>query len=75
MKKLSDMQTNERGKIADINGDSRIVSRITSIGLTPGRKVPIVKNDKRRPLLVYSRDTMIAHNRNEWDWIEVKETV
>ena len=75
MKKLSDMQANESGQITAINGDSRFVSRITSIGLTPGCKVTVVKNDKRRPLLVYSRDTMIALNRNECDWIDVKETV
>ena len=75
MKKLIDMQANESGQITAINGDSRFVSRITSIGLTPGCKVTVVKNDKHRPLLVYSRDTMIALNRNECDWIDVKETI
>ena len=73
MKKLIDMQANESGQITAINGDSRFVSRITSIGLTPGCKVTVVKNDKRRPLLVYSRDTMIALNRKECEGIEVKE--
>lgn len=73
MKKLIDLQTNESGKIAAINGDSRFVSRITSIGLTPGCKVTVVKNDKHRPLLVYSRDTMIALNRSECDSIEINE--
>ena len=73
MKKLIELQTNESGKIAAINGDSRFVSRITSIGLTPGCKVTVVKNDKHRPLLVYSRDTMIALNRNECDSIEINE--
>ena len=73
MKKLIDLQTNESGKIAAINGDSRFASRITSIGLTPGCKVTVVKNDKHRPLLVYSRDTMIALNRNECDSIEINE--
>ena len=73
MKKLIDLQTNESGKIAAINGDSRFVSRITSIGLTPGCRISIIKNEKRRPILVYSRDTMIALNRTECDGIEVKE--
>jgi ferrous iron transport protein A len=75
MRKLSELKKDESGVIASINGDARFVSRITSIGLTPGCKVTVVKNDKRRPLLVYSRDTMIALNRNECDWIDVKETV
>ena len=73
MKKLSELEKDQSGVIASINGDARFVSRITSIGLTPGCKISIIKNEKRRPILVYSRDTMIALNRKECDSIEVKE--
>ena len=70
--KLTDLKKDASGVIACIKGDNRFVSRITSIGLTPGCKVTVIKNEKRRPLLVYSRDTMIALNRNECDDIEVE---
>ena len=73
MKKLSELTKDESGVIASINGDARFVSRITSIGLTPGCRISIIKNEKRRPILVYSRDTMIALNRTECDGIEVRE--
>ena len=73
--KLTEIKKEQSGLITRINGDSRFVSRITSIGLTPGCKVTVVKNEKRRPLLVYSRDTMIALNRNECEDIEVEEAV
>ena len=73
MKKLSELTKDESGVIASINGDARFVSRITSIGLTPGCRISIIKNEKRRPILVYSRDTMIALNRTECDGIAVKE--
>ncbi len=73
MKKLSELTKDQSGVIASINGDARFVSRITSIGLTPGCRISIIKNEKRRPILVYSRDTMIALNRTECDGIEVKE--
>ena len=73
MKKLSELEKDQSGVIASINGDARFVSRITSIGLTPGCKISIIKNEKRRPILVYSRDTMIALDRKECDGIEVKE--
>jgi len=73
MKKLSELKKDESGIIASINGDARFISRITSIGLTPGCRISIIKNEKRRPILVYSRDTMIALNRRECDGIEVKE--
>ena len=75
MKKLSELAKDQSGVIVSINGDARFVSRITSIGLTPGCSISIIKNEKRRPILVYSRDTMIALNRNECADIEVEEAV
>ena len=72
MKKLSELEKNAEGVISTVNGDARFVSRITSIGLTPGCKVTVIKNEKNRPVLVYSRDTMIALNRLECDQIEVE---
>ena len=70
---LSEVKENREVCVSEINGDTRFVSRITSIGLTPGCKVMVVKNDKNRPMLVYSRDTMIALNRNECKGITVEE--
>ena len=73
MKKLNELKREQSGIIASVNGDTRFVSRITSIGITPGCKVTIIKNEKHRPLLVYSRDTMIALNRSECENILVQE--
>ncbi len=73
MKRLSELNKDNSGVIANVNGDARFVSRITSIGLTPGCSLTVIKNEKRRPILVYSRDTMIALNRNECDLIDVEE--
>ena len=75
MKKLVELKKEESGVIASVNGDTRFVSRITSIGITPGCKITIVKNEKHRPLLVYSRDTMIALNRKECENIIVQPLV
>ena len=72
MKKLSELEKEKSGVIAGIKGDTRFVSRVTSIGLTPGCEVKIIKNEKRRPLLVFSRDTMIALNRRECENIFVE---
>ena len=72
MKKLSELEKDTEGVISTVNGDARFVSRITSIGLTPGCTVTVIKNEKNRPVLVYSRDTMIALNRMECDQIEVE---
>jgi ferrous iron transport protein A len=72
VKKLNELKKEQTAVIASINGDTRFVSRITSIGITPGCKITIIKNEKHRPLLVYSRDTMIALNRNECENIMVQ---
>ena len=73
MKKLSEMKQGEEGIVSSVNGDARYIGRITSIGITPGCKVSIIKNDKRRPLIVFARDTMIALNDKESSNIEVEE--
>ena len=67
------MKENTEAVVSSLDGDTRFISRITSIGLTPGSRISVIKNDKKRPLLLYSRDTMIAVNRNECEGIEVKE--
>ena len=73
--KLGEIGENQTAIVSSLNGDSRFIGRITSIGLTPGCKLTVVKNDKNRPILVYSRDTMIALNRKECEGIEVTEAV
>ncbi len=70
---LNDLKENSNAVVEKLDGDTRFVSRITSIGLTPGCNLRVVRNDKNRPILVYSRDTMIALNRNECSGIEVRE--
>ena len=55
-------------------GDRRYLSRITSIGLTPGCNIEVLQNGKNRPLLIYGRDTMIALNRGESERIMVEVT-
>ncbi|MCR5283556.1 MAG: ferrous iron transport protein A [Lachnospiraceae bacterium] len=70
---LSELKENKEGLVTNVQGDTRFMSRITSIGLTPGCRVTVIKNDKNRPMLVYSRDTMIALNRKECRGIMVEE--
>ena len=70
---LGEMQADREVRVSAINGDARFLSRVTSIGITPGCILTVVRNDKNRPMLVYSRDTMIALNRKECQGIEVTE--
>ena len=73
MKTLVEMKQGQEGVVVAVNGDARYMSRITSIGITPGCRVRVIKNDKNRPVIVYSRDTMIALNSKECSNIKVEE--
>lgn len=71
MKKLSEASKGEQGIITDVQGDVRFLSRVTSIGLTLGCPVTVLQNEKNRPVLLYSRDSMIALNREECEKIKI----
>lgn len=71
--KLSEMKTDTRGTVRSLERDERFLSRITSIGITEGAPFRVVKNDRRMPVLVYVRETLLALNRKDCEKIEVTE--
>ncbi len=73
MKTITECKEGAEIRISRITGELRFVNRAVSIGLTPGSRAEIIKNRKNRPLLVYSRDTMIALNHRECENIYVEE--
>lgn len=73
MTELTQLKTGCKARVVRIDGDKRYLSRITSIGMNVGSKIEMLQNVKRRPLLVYCRDTMIALNRQESMNIKVEE--
>lgn len=70
--KLSAVQTGQRARITRVTGTDRFVARVTSIGLTQGCRLQVVQNVKRRPVLVYARDSSIAIDRDDCEHIEVE---
>ena len=40
--------------------------RVTSIGLTVGCEVQVLQNVRKRPVLVYGRDSVIAVDAEDW---------
>lgn len=74
MKKLNELSDGSCGRVVAINGDAHFQSRVTSIGLTIGCPFEVIQNPKKRPVLVYARDTMVAINKTESDKIMVQVT-
>ncbi len=72
--RLTEMKADQQGVIRKIGGDPHFLSRITAIGVTEGTAFQTVRNDKKMPVLVYLRETLIAVNRADAERIEV-ETV
>ncbi len=59
--------------VTSLSGESRFISRITSVGITVGGGLTVVRNSKRMPVLIYARDTMLAINKKEALNIQVEE--
>ncbi len=72
--KLTDTKSDQHGLIRRIGGDAHFAKRITSIGLTEDTEFQTVRNDRKMPVLIYLRETLIAVNRADAERIEV-ETV
>ena len=71
--KLSEMKADRTGTVKSLGKDERFLKRITSVGLTEGARFLVVKNDRKMPVLVYARETLLALNRRDCDRIEVTE--
>lgn len=69
--KLTETTADTQGQITAVSGDDRFMKRITSIGITEGTRFQTVKNDKKMPVLIYLRETLIALNRADAERIEV----
>ena len=71
--KLSEMSANAYGKVTDLKGDMRFLNRITSVGMNEGAAFRVIKNDRKMPVLVYVRETLLALNRKDCERIDVME--
>jgi ferrous iron transport protein A len=71
MKSLTKLKRDEIGAIDTITGDNRFISRITSIGLSVGSTVRVMRNGFGMPMLLYAHDTLVAVSKKEAEKIFV----
>lgn len=71
--KLTETPADMQGRIKSLGGDDHFMNRITAIGITEGTRFQTVRNDKKMPLLIYLRETLISLNRADAERIEVEQ--
>ncbi len=62
---LSALNTGERGILESFQARWGMLSRLTSLGFTPGVEVEMLQNHHRGPLMVCVRETCVALGRGE----------
>jgi ferrous iron transport protein A len=69
---LSTVRSGEHVRIHRIHGGHHFLSRLASLGFTPGARLRVVQNFGRGPIIVNLRDTRVALGRGEAARIEVE---
>ncbi|MEJ2209495.1 MAG: FeoA family protein [Anaerolineae bacterium] len=69
---LSTVGSGEQVHICRIRGGHHFLSRLATLGFTPGARLRVVQNYGRGPIIVNLRDTRVALGRGEAAKIEVE---
>lgn len=65
MTTLDNVPAGTQVRVERVEGDVRLLTRLSSVGLVSGAVVQVERNDRNRPVLVFERDTRLAVNRQE----------
>ena len=69
---LSALEPGENGTIVDLSAGRSLLSRMASLGFTPGADVSVIQNFGRGPLIALVRGARIALGRGEAGRIRVR---
>lgn len=62
---LSEAAPGKSYDIREIKDEARLVNRLSSMGLMCGSKIEVCQNNKKQPVLIFARDTLVAIGRGE----------
>jgi ferrous iron transport protein A len=69
---LSALNTGEHGAVVRLEGGRGLLSRMASLGFTPGAEITILQNFGHGPLIVRVREARVALGRGEAGKIYVR---
>ncbi len=61
---LTELAADKQAMVKIIQGGNSLISRLASMGLTPGAEVTMIQNFRRRPVIVSARYSQIALGRS-----------
>ncbi len=62
---LSSAQPGKQYIVAEIKDETRLVNRLSSMGLMCGSSIEVCQNNRKQPVLIFTRDTLVAIGREE----------
>lgn len=62
---LSEAMPEKSYIVKEIKDEARLVNRLSSMGIMCGSRIKICLNNRKQPVLVFVRDTLVAIGRNE----------
>ncbi len=72
---LGAVRSGESVRIQKIQGGRHFLSRLASLGFTPGARLKVIQNFGKGPIIVNLRDTRLALGRGEASKIIVEQLV
>ena len=62
---LSEAEPGKKYTVEEIKDEARLVNRLSSMGLMCGSTFEVCQNRKKQPVLIFTRDTLVAIGRKE----------
>ncbi len=68
---LSEAKPGKKYTVEEIKDEARLVNRLSSMGLMCGSTFEVCQNRRKQPVLIFTRDTLVAIGRKESEKITV----
>ncbi len=73
LRPLTELSHGEKGEVETLKSGPGFISRMASMGLSPGATVMVMQNFPKRPLIVNVRYTFIALGRSEAELVYISK--
>lgn len=62
---LSEATPGHQFTVQEIKDEARLINRLSSMGIICGSTLTVCQNYKKQPVLIFTRDTLVAIGREE----------